>query len=88
MAIRPADGKVIAEGGSGILKEFALATAARNHRRQYIQEQFAKFYAALKDIDNALAINKAVQEYLSRDDWTRDTVQALKIIEEIAKGTK
>ncbi len=83
-----ADGKVTAKGGSGILKEFALATAARNHRRKYIRDQFAKFYAALRDIDNAIAINRAVQNYLARDDWTRDAVQALKIIDKIAKGTK
>ncbi|RKY26317.1 MAG: hypothetical protein DRP79_05110, partial [Planctomycetota bacterium] len=50
-----------------VKKEMALATAARQRERETVRGHFATLKSVLKDLDNALALNLVLGEYLNRE---------------------
>ena len=85
-ALADADGKApLAE----VKKEIALAGAARQREQESIRMHFETLKSALKDLDNAVALNNVLGEYLNREHVSAQVVaEMLMRIDAILGGGK
>ncbi len=72
-----------------VKEEIALAENARSEEKARIQRHIEKFRAALKDLDNAVSLNKILGEYLSREFVSaQDVAEMIRHIDQILGETK
>ncbi len=80
-ALADADGKAALVD---VKKEMALASAARQRERETVRGHFATLESALKDLDNAIALNLVLGEYLNREHVSaQDIAEMLRRIDAI-----